>query len=109
MGQRFERTIRQRYGLGYFPHEMARSRAYRWGEDGLARICDSSQRLCFILALWNGRDVILKERLFGPSNQEGNHRRTSRDAYYYLDATATPTHSYLKMLYKYLQTAHPYD
>jgi hypothetical protein len=91
----------------YFTHDMARSRAYRWGEDGLAGICDDQQRLCLALALWNGRDPILKERLFGLANQEGNHGEDVKELYYYLDAT--PTHSYLKMLYKYPQREFPYS
>ena len=90
----------------YFPHDQARSRAYRWGEDGLAGICDDEQRLCLALALWNGRDPILKERLFGLTNGEGNHGEDVKELYYYLDAT--PTHSYLKMLYKYPQREFPY-
>ena len=105
-------TVREDYSADgsaweYFPHDMARSRAYRWGEDGLAGICDEAQTLCFALGLWNGRDPILKERLFGLSNQEGNHGEDVKECYYYLDAT--PTHSYLKMLYKYPQAAYPYD
>src|SRR4029453_4061014 len=90
----------------YFPHDHARSRVYRWGEDGLAGFCDHEQRLCLSLALWNGRDPILKERLFGLTNGEGNHGEDVKELYYYLDAT--PTHSYLKMLYKYPQRAFPY-
>ena len=90
----------------YFPHEQARSRAYRWGEDGLAGFSDRGQRLCLALALWNGRDRILKERLFGLTNSQGNHGEDVKELYYYLDAT--PTHSYLKMLYKYPQRAFPY-
>ena len=105
-------TVREDYSADgnaweYFPHDMARSRAYRWGEDGLAGISDEAQTLCFALALWNGRDPILKERLFGLSNVEGNHGEDVKEYYYYLDAT--PTHSYLKMLYKYPQAAYPYD
>ncbi|HRJ71645.1 MAG TPA: hypothetical protein PLS03_05435 [Terrimicrobiaceae bacterium] len=104
-------TVREDYSAGgdawaYFPHEHARSRAYRWGEDGIAGISDSRQRLCLALALWNGRDPILKERLFGLTNGEGNHGEDVKELYYYLDAT--PTHSYLKMLYKYPQRAFPY-
>ena len=90
----------------YFPHDHARSRAYRWGEDGIAGFSDDEQRLCLSLALWNGRDPILKERLFGLTNGEGNHGEDVKELYYYLDAT--PTHSYLKMLYKYPQRAFPY-
>src|SRR5262249_12068887 len=84
----------------------ARSRAYRWGEDGLAGISDDKQRLCFALALWNGRDPILKERLFGLTNTEGNHGEDVKEYYFYLDAT--PSHAYLKWLYKYPQAAYPY-
>src|ERR687888_314151 len=80
--------------------------AYRWGEDGLAGVCDDQQRLCLALALWNGRDPILKERLFGLTNSEGNHGEDVKELYYHLDAT--PTHSYLKMLYKYPQREFPY-
>jgi hypothetical protein len=90
-----------------FPHDHARSRAYRWGEDGIAGISDNEQRLCLSLALWNGRDPILKERLFGLTNSEGNHGEDVKELYYYLDAT--PTHSYLKMLYKYPQGEFPYQ
>ena len=104
-------TVREDYSPGgtaweYFPHEHARSRAYRWGEDGIAGISDDKQRLCLALALWNGRDPILKERLFGLTNEEGNHGEDVKELYYYLDAT--PTHSYLKMLYKYPQREFPY-
>ncbi|HEV2438366.1 MAG TPA: glucosidase [Verrucomicrobiae bacterium] len=104
-------TVREDYSPGgtawdYFPHDHARSRAYRWGEDGLAGITDHDCRLCLGLALWNGQDPILKERLFGLTNDEGNHGEDVKELYYYLDAT--PTHSYLKMLYKYPQRAFPY-
>ena len=104
-------TVREDYSADgdawdYFPHDHARSRAYRWGEDGIAGISDDQQRLCFALALWNGRDPILKERLFGLTNSEGNHGEDVKECYYYLDAT--PTHSYLKMLYKYPQAEFPY-
>jgi hypothetical protein len=104
-------TVREDYSPGgdawtYLPHDHARSRAYRWGEDGLAGISDDEQRLCLALALWNGRDPILKERLFGLTNNEGNHGEDVKEIYYYLDAT--PTHSYLKMLYKYPQREFPY-
>src|SRR5207253_7720283 len=88
------------------PHDHARSRAYRWGEDGLAGFCDDKQRLCLALALWNERDPILKERLFGLTNGEGNHGEDVKEVYYYLDAT--PTASYLKMLFKYPQAEFPY-
>ena len=91
----------------YFPHDHARSRAYRWGEDGLAGFSDEKQRLCFALALWNGQDPIIKERLFGLANSEGNHGEDVKEYYFYLDST--PTHSYMKWLYKYPQQAFPYD
>jgi hypothetical protein len=105
-------TVREDYSEGgnawdYFPHDQARSRAYRWGEDGLAGISDDKQRLCFALALWNGRDPILKERLFGLTNSEGNHGEDVKEYYFYLDST--PTHSYMKYLYKYPHAAYPYD
>ncbi|AGA34964.1 hypothetical protein TVNIR_3328 [Thioalkalivibrio nitratireducens DSM 14787] len=105
-------TVREDYSPGgnawdYFPHDHARSRAYRWGEDGLAGISDDQQRLCFALALWNGRDLILKERLFGLTNSEGNHGEDVKEYYFYLDNT--PTHSYMKWLYKYPQQAFPYE
>jgi hypothetical protein len=105
-------TVREDYsGNGdawnYFTHDMARSRAYRWGEDGLAGISDDKQLLCFALALWNGNDPILKERLFGLTNSEGNHGEDVKEYYFYLDST--PTHSYMKYLYKYPQAAYPYD
>ena len=90
-----------------FPHDQARSRTYRWGEDGLLGFTDRECRLCFALALWNGKDPILKERLFGLTNPEGNHGEDVKECYYYLDAT--PTSSYVKMLYKYPQEAFPYD
>ncbi len=89
----------------YFTHDQARSRAYRWGEDGLAGISDDKQRLCFALALWNGVDPILKERLFGLTNAEGNHGEDVKEYYFYLDST--PTHSYMRWLYKYPQRAYP--
>jgi hypothetical protein len=105
-------TVREDYSpggnaWGFFPHDHARSRAYRWGEDGIAGISDDEQRLCLSLALWNGRDPILKERLFGLTNGEGNHGEDVKELYYYIDAT--PTHSYLKMLYKYPQREFPYQ
>ena len=104
-------TVREDYSehgnaWEYFPHDHARSRAYRWGEDGLAGFSDNQQRLCLGLALWNERDLILKERLFGLTNGEGNHGEDVKELYYYLDAT--PSHSYLKMLYKYPQQEFPY-
>jgi hypothetical protein len=91
----------------YFPHDHARSRAYRWNEDGLGGICDRHQRICFAVALWNGRDPILKERLFGLTGSEGNHGEDVKEYYFYLDST--PTHSYLRFLYKYPQAAYPYS
>ena len=91
----------------YFSHDQARSRAYRWGEDGLAGVSDDQQRLCFALALVERRDPILKERLFGLTNSEGNHGEDVKEYYFYLDST--PTHSYMKYLYKYPQRAFPYD
>jgi hypothetical protein len=104
-------TVREDYSAhgeawDSFSHDQARSRAYRWGEDGIAGISDDKQRLCLGLALWNGRDPILKERLFGLTNSEANHGEDVKELYYYLDAT--PSHSYLKMLYKYPQTEFPY-
>ena len=104
-------TVREDYSdtgdaWNYFTHDQARSRAYRWGEDGLAGISDDHQRLCFALALWNGRDPILKERAFGLANSEGNHGEDVKESYFYLDST--PTHSYMKYLYKYPQAAFPY-
>src|SRR5213596_1226831 len=104
-------TLREDYSEGgdawqYFSHDQARSRAYRWGEDGLAGISDDQQQLCFALALWNGKDPILKERLFGLTNSESNHGEDVKEYYFYLDST--PTHSYMKYLYKYPQAAFPY-
>jgi hypothetical protein len=105
-------TVREDYSEGgdawnYFSHDQARSRAYRWGEDGLAGISDDQQRLCFALTLWNGKDPILKERLFGLTNSEANHGEDVKEYYFYLDST--PTHSYMKYLYKYPQEAFPYS
>ncbi|TWU50525.1 Mannosyl oligosaccharide glucosidase [Rubripirellula tenax] len=106
-------TVREDYSEGgdatwsYFPHDHARSRAYRWGEDGLLGISDRECRLCFSVALWNGRDPILKERLFGVTGPEGNHGEDVKECYYYLDST--PTHSYMKALYKYPQSRYPYE
>ncbi len=104
-------TVREDYSengdaWNFFTHDHARSRAYRWGEDGIAGISDDQQRLCFSLALWNGKDPILKERLFGLTNSEGNHGEDVKEYYFYLDST--PTHSYMKYLYKYPQAAYPY-
>src|SRR5438270_640520 len=104
-------TVREDYSQDgnawdYFTHDQSRSRAYRWGEDGLAGISDDKQQLCFALALWNGQDPILKERLFGLTNSESNHGEDVKEYYFYLDST--PTHSYMKYLYKYPQAAFPY-
>src|SRR5215475_7093446 len=104
-------TVREDYSedgnaWDYFSHDQARSRAYHWGEDGLGGISDDKQRLCFSLALWNGKDPILKERVFGLTNSEANHGEDVKDYYYYLDST--PTHSYMKYLYKYPQNEYPY-
>ncbi|HEX2914679.1 MAG TPA: glucosidase [Chloroflexia bacterium] len=111
LSERAWATVREDYSpygtaWDYFPHDHARSRVYRWNEDGLAGISDDQQRLCFALALWNGKDAILKERMFGLTGQEGNHGEDVKEYYYYLDST--PTHSYMKMLYKYPQAAFPY-
>ena len=105
-------TVREDYSADgtpweYFPHDHARSRTYRWGEDGIAGICDDLQHVCFALSLWNGKDSILKERLFGLSNSQGNHGEDVKELYYHLDNT--PTHAYMKFLYKYPQRAFPYD
>jgi hypothetical protein len=105
-------TVREDYSQDgnawdYFTHDQARSRAYHWGEDGLAGVSDEKQTLCFGLALWNGKDPILKERLFGLTNSESNHGEDVKEYYFYLDST--PTHSYMKYLYKYPQAAYPYD
>ncbi|KAH9942293.1 Six-hairpin glycosidase-like protein [Epithele typhae] len=105
-------TVREDYSSNgdawsHFPHEHARSRVYRWGEDGLGGISDNHQRLCFGLSLWNGQDRILKERLFGVTGHQGNHGEDVKELYYYLDST--PTHSYMKFLYKYPQKAFPYE
>ena len=104
-------TVREDYSesgdaWNYFSHDQARSRAYHWGEDGIAGISDEKQHLCFALALWNGHDPILKERMFGLTNSEGNHGEDVKEYYFYLENT--PTHSYMKQLYKYPQTAFPY-
>jgi len=105
-------TVREDYSANgtawdYFPHDHARSRAYRWNEDGLAGICDRHQRICLALAFWNERDPILKERIFGLTGPEGNHGEDVKECYFYLDST--PTHSYMRWLYKYPQAAFPYD
>ncbi|MDP4264428.1 MAG: glucosidase [Bacteroidota bacterium] len=104
-------TVREDYSeqgeaWDYFPHDHARSRVYRWGEDGIAGISDDMQRICFAIALWNGKDPILKERMFGLTGNEGNHGEDVKELYYYLDST--PTHSYMKHLYKYPQAEYPY-
>src|SRR5829696_8803963 len=104
-------TVREDSSAGgtawdYFPHDHARSRAYRWNEDGLAGICDRHQKICFALALWNGHDPILKERIFGLTGSEGNHGEDVKEYYFYLDST--PTHSYMRYLYKYPQSEFPY-
>src|ERR1043165_5585553 len=105
-------TVREDYSAngdawGHLTHDMARSKAYRWGEDGLAGICDRYQLLCFSLAVWNHKDPILKERAFGLVPTEGNHGEDLKDYYFYLDST--PTHSYMKYLYKYPQAEFPYS
>jgi hypothetical protein len=108
----FQATVREDYSgdgdaWAHFPHEQARSRTYRWGEDGIAGISDNHQRLCFSLSLWNEKDRMLKERLFGVSGPQGNHGEDVKELYYYLDSS--PTHSYMKFLYKYPQKAYPYE
>ncbi|HEX4487729.1 MAG TPA: glucosidase, partial [Terriglobales bacterium] len=105
-------TVREDYSANgdvwnYFTHEQSRSRTYRWNEDGLAGICDRHQWICFALALWNERDPYLKERLYGLTGKQGNHGEDVKECYFYLDNT--PTHSYMKFLYKYPQAAFPYD
>ncbi len=104
-------TVREDYSEDgnaweYFTHDQSRSRAYRWGEDGLGGISDDQQRLCFAIAVWNGRDPILKERLFGLTNSEANHGEDVKEYYFYIDST--PTHSYMKYIYKYPQCEFPY-
>ena len=105
-------TVREDYSENgtaweFVSHDAARSKAYRWGEEGIAGICDDQQLLCFALALWNKKDPIIKERYFGVTGNEGNHGEDVKELYYYLDST--PTHSYMKMLYKYPQNAYPYE
>src|ERR1700733_9539621 len=105
-------TVREDYSAtgecwDYFPHEHARSRAYRWGEDGLLGICDREGRLCFALALWNGQDPILKERIFGLTGTEGNHGEDAKEYWWYLDST--PSHSWMRWRYHYPRSAYPYD
>jgi hypothetical protein len=112
MAERQWGTVREDYSAdgdcwNYLPHDHARSRAYRWGEDGLLGITDRECRLCFALAMWNGVDPILKERLFGLTGPEGNHGEDVKEQYFYIDST--PTHSYMKALYKYPQTQFPYE
>jgi len=104
-------TVREDYSpegnaWNHFPHEQARSKAYRWGEDGILGICDDRQLLCFALSMWNGQEPILKERFFGVTGEEGNHGEDVKEYYFYLDST--PTHSYMKALYKYPQAEYPY-
>src|SRR5438309_7503830 len=104
-------TVREDYSphgdaWGYLPHDLARSKAYRWGEDAIAGVCDRYQLLVFAPAFWNGRDAILKERLFGLTPHEGNHGEDVKECYFHLDNT--PSHSYMKFLYKYPQTEYPY-
>src|SRR6185369_3812940 len=104
-------TVREDYSADgdaweYFPHDHARSRAYRWSEDGLGGICDAGQQLCLALTMWNGQDPILKERIFGLTGNEGNHGEDAKEYYFYVDST--PTHSYMKYLYKYPQAKFPY-
>ncbi len=111
MSERAWGTVREDYSndgsaWDYFPHDHARSRAYRWSEDGIAGICDRHQHICFAIAMWNGKDPILKERIFGLTGSEGNHGEDVKECYYYLDST--PTHSYMKYLYKYPQAEYPY-
>ena len=105
-------TVREDYSANgdawdYFPFDQAASKAYRWNEDGIGGICDQKQRICFALALWNGKDKILKERLFGLGGNEGVHGEDVKEYYFYLDNT--PTHSYMKFLYKYPQEEFPYE
>src|SRR5947207_14631072 len=105
-------TVREDYShdgdaWGYFSHDQARSRAYRWGEDGLAGFSDDRALICFAIALWNGHDPILKERVFGLTNREGNHGEDAKEYYHYLDAT--PTSSYLRYRYRYPQVGYPYE
>ena len=104
-------TVREDYSANgdawnYFPHDHARSRAYRWNEDGMGGFCDDKQHVCLAVALWNEKDPILKERMFGLTNLQGNHGEDVKEYYFFLDGT--PTHSYMKMVYKYPQVAYPY-
>src|SRR5438552_13600065 len=112
LGERAWGTVREDYSpygnaWEFFPHDHARSRVFRWNEDGLAGICDRRQLICFSVALWNEHDPILKERLFGLTGNEGNHGEDVKEYYFYLDST--PCHSYMKMLYKYPQVEFPYS
>src|SRR5947208_1490053 len=112
VGDRAWATVREDYSADgnawdYLPHDLARSKAYRWGEDGIAGVCDRFQLLCFAPAFWNGRDSILKERLFGLTASEGNHGEDVKEYYFHVDNT--PTHSYMRMLYKYPHAAFPYQ
>src|SRR5208283_1238082 len=112
LAERAWATVREDYSADgaaweHFSHDQARRRAYRWNEDGLGGICDEKQYLCLALALWNGRDPILKERAFGLTGNEGNHGEDVKECYFYLDAT--PSHSWLRYLYKYPQAAYPYE
>src|SRR5919201_4584078 len=105
-------TVREDYSpngdaWNYFPYEHARLRAYRWSEDGIGGICDFKQRLCFAFAFWNERDPILKERLFGLTNPQGNHGEDVKELYWYIDNT--PSHSFMRMIYRYPQAAFPYE
>ena len=106
MGHRARGLQREWDAWDYFTHDQARSRAYHWGEDGLAGLSDDKQRLCFSLSLWNGKDPLLKERIYGLTNSEANHGEDVKEYYFYLDST--PTHSYMKYLYKYPQEEYPY-
>ena len=112
LSERAWATVREDYSedgdaWAYFPHDHARARAYRWNEDGLLGVSDDRQRLCFALALWNERDPFLKERLFGVTGPQGNHGEDVKEVYHYLDST--PTHSYMRALYRYPQARFPYE
>src|SRR5450631_505989 len=105
-------TVREDYSAGgaaweFVSHDMARSKAFRWGEEGIAGICDEQQFICFAIALWNKKDPVIKERYFGLTGNQGNHGEDVKELYYYLDST--PSHAYMKMLYKYPQAAYPYQ
>ena len=107
MGNRTGRLQCRRDAWEFVTHDMARSKAFRWGEEGIGGICDEQQILCFAIALWNKKDPIIKERYFGLTGNQGNHGEDVKELYYYLDST--PSHAYMKMLYKYPQTAFPYQ